>query len=159
MSKKSITNLRHKDFHTIQGAGYEGFFRGYFYYENQYVTHENFTSIINEDILASKDFAKWNGEFALIYTTSTETMLVTDMKRSIPLFYTSNESGDWIVQDFIQPHEGLTLDAEADEEFLITGFVFREKTLLLYKKKLANTITILMFYQKKQRQSILSQQS
>ena len=102
MSKKCITNLRHKDFHTIQGAGYEGFFRGYFYYENQYVTHENFASIVNEDILASNDYVKWNGEYALIYTTSEGTYLVTDMKRSIPLFYRYDQSGDWLVQDFIE---------------------------------------------------------
>ena len=129
MSKKCITNLRHKDFYPIKGAGYEGFLRGYFYYENQYVTHENFASIINEEILASKDFAKWNGEYALIFTNDECTTLVTDMKRSIPLFYSMDDSGNWLVQDFIQPHEGMKMNSEAEEEFLITGFVFRDKTL------------------------------
>lgn len=129
MANKCKINLRHKDFYPIRGAGYEGFFRGYFYYENQYVTHENFASIFDVEALSSMEFARWNGEYALIFTTELNTTLVTDMKRSIPLFYSKESSGDWLVQDFITPHAGMKMQKEAEEEFLVTGFVFREKTL------------------------------
>lgn len=129
MEKKCIINLRHKDFYPIKGAGYEGFFRGYFYYENQYVTHENIASLFDAEMLSFMNFASWNGEFALILQTKTEIMLVTDKKRSIPLFYKLDESDAWIVQDYIEPNSTMTIRKDAEEELLLTGFVVGEKTL------------------------------
>lgn len=129
MARNCKINLRHKDFYPIIGEGYEGFFRGYFYYENQYVTHENFGSLFNEAQLSTMEYSKWNGEYALIFTNEHNTTLVTDMKRSIPLFYSQDSAANWIVQDYITPHEGMDMVMEAEDEFLVTGFVFRDKTL------------------------------
>ncbi|WP_391207976.1 7-cyano-7-deazaguanine synthase [Psychrobacillus sp. L4] len=127
MEKKCITNLRHKEFYPIKGVGYEGFFRGYFYYKNQYVTHENFANLYDDG--ATPDPAVWNGEFALILQTSNEIVLVTDKKRSIPLFYTLNESNAWIVQDHLEPNSTMSIQKVAEEELLLAGFVAGEKTL------------------------------
>ncbi|TQR21361.1 asparagine synthase C-terminal domain-containing protein [Psychrobacillus vulpis] len=127
MANNCITNLRHKDFYPIKGVGYEGFFRGYFYYKNQYVTHENFANIYEGATPA--EVAAWNGEFALILQTNNEIVLVTDKKRSIPLFYTLSESNAWIVQDHLEPNSTMSIRKDAEEELLLAGFVAGEKTL------------------------------
>ncbi|WP_144509594.1 asparagine synthase C-terminal domain-containing protein [Bacillus sp. FJAT-22090] len=127
MAKNCITNLRHKDFYPINCMGYEGFFRGYFYYENQYVTHKNFADIFKG--ASSEEVTKWNGEFALILQKEDETTLVTDKKRSIPLFYSKSETNNWIVQDYIEPKPSMSIREEAEEELLLAGFVTGEKTL------------------------------
>lgn len=129
MEKKCITNLRHKDFYPIKGLRYEGFLRGYFYYENQYVTHENFANLFEDEVLSSMNFARWNGEFALILQMNDQIILVTDKKRSIPLFYTLNESDAWVVQDYLEPNATMSIRKDAEEELLLTGFVVGEKTL------------------------------
>ncbi|MFJ8064217.1 7-cyano-7-deazaguanine synthase [Psychrobacillus sp. NPDC096426] len=127
MANKCITNLRHKDFYPINGVGYEGFFRGYFYYENQYVTHENFEDVFKG--ITPTEVAAWNGEFALILQTEDGVTLVTDKKRTIPLFYSKSETNDWIVQDYIAPKASMSIREEAEEELLLAGFVTGDKTL------------------------------
>lgn len=155
MSNKCITNLRHKDFYPIKGAGYEGFFRGYFYYENQYVTHENFASIYENGQIESKEIAKWNGEFALILERKDEITLVTDKKRSIPLFYSLKEPNTWLVQDFIEPSTSTTMRKDAEEEFLLAGFVSGDKTLFTEWNQL-EVASIVQLNEQAQKQSYYS---
>ncbi|WP_313892625.1 asparagine synthase C-terminal domain-containing protein [Psychrobacillus sp.] len=130
MVKNCITNLRHKEFYPLKGTGYEGFIRGYFYVENQYVTHENFTTIYESGLINPSEIATWNGEFALILKREDEITLVTDKKRSIPLFYSYDETNnEWLVQDHLQPSTSMSIQKEAAEELLLAGFVTGDKTL------------------------------
>ena len=121
--------FRHPDFYPIVGEDYKGFLRGYFYHDHQCITHQNFANLYPKADFQASDFENWNGEFALVIQRNEEVVLVTDKKRSIPLFYSQSKNQQWLIQDFVEQSSNTKLQEDAVEEFLITGFVAGSKTM------------------------------
>jgi len=123
-------NLRNKNFLPIEGHGYHGFVRGYFYFNEKYIHADNFSKEITMSDLKPSTIEKWNGEFACIITMNEVTTLISDKKRTIPLFYSQIENTSWKIQDFVDVSDSSSIDEEAVNDYLLTGYVTGNKTLL-----------------------------
>ena len=105
------------------------YFAGYFLYQSKRYQWDNLHEILADNPHFFIDHIKEIiGEFAIVITTEEEVIAIVDRKRSIPLFYTS-ENGEWIVTDKIskQPHQPL--NETAVKEFIISGYSANNKTL------------------------------
>ncbi|MDX1702031.1 MAG: asparagine synthase C-terminal domain-containing protein [Melioribacteraceae bacterium] len=81
-------------------------------------------SHINPDTVS-----QWNGEFSCVLNLENVTVIISDKKRSIPLFYHQDSNLNWTIQDYIENHQIGQLDTVAINDFLLTGYVTGNKTL------------------------------
>ncbi|MGE6487625.1 hypothetical protein [Paenisporosarcina sp. NPDC076898] len=123
-------HLRNGEFSRVQGDGYAGFFRGHFYFQGNLTTSANFADTFELKDLSTTVIESWNGEFSCILTDNDgNTSLISDKKRTIPLFYRRNEDSSWTIQDYNADYQYPTIEKDALNDFLMTGFVSGHKTL------------------------------
>jgi len=109
------------------------FFKGYFYIENSFFKQEEALNFL----LKTKDFKallkKINGVFTIIKKSNHNTIVITDITRSFPVFYTQTKNS-WCISDDIyalqKQNPNVKFNKNAELEFLASNHVHGKKTLL-----------------------------
>jgi len=132
----SYKNIHIKGFCFLENSEYLSEIPLAKYFEN--------TDTINE--LHAK-IAALNGMFTVIIETATSILLGMDTTRTFPLFYT-NTFGQWLISDdanlIKEKYPHLQLNTDSISEFLCTGYVIGNKTLLneVYQMEAAEIIEL-----------------
>ncbi|TCS93258.1 asparagine synthase C-terminal domain-containing protein [Hazenella coriacea] len=118
-------------FNHIEVEGQDVWFAGTFMYHGQFYHKENIVNLFQKEDFTPEIIQSWNGEFALIWQKGTQTVAIVDRKRSIPLFYKQDATGDWMLTNHLSlQNQKHKLNSTAIYEWILTGYVANEKTLL-----------------------------
>ena len=109
------------------------FLKGYFFYENNFYEKENALLFLSK-ITSLKDLLKKiNGVFTILKKENNKMVVINDITRSFPIFYTKIDSF-WSISDDIDflksKLKTLEFNKVSENEFLASNHVHGSKTLL-----------------------------
>ena len=110
---------------------------GYIFYKNKVYKNEElleFVSAIDEDKLENT-IKEVDGCFSIVYKKKQKIILISDLLRTFPVFYSINNS-DIIIKDNIMAFEKKELDYGAEIELTSSCYVTKDRTIFLNIKQL-----------------------
>lgn len=106
-------------------------FTGYVEVDGCYYDRTNIRDYFKTHNFRPSAVTEWRGEFAIVLKDESKIFAAVDRKRSIPLFYYRDDHDRWIVTDHLgRDLVNQNLNDTSVFEFIITGYVSNEKTLV-----------------------------
>lgn len=109
------------------------YFKGYFYFDDIYYEEEKAAQFLSEIKNLKEILQKINGVFTIIKAENNEVIVISDITRSFPIFY-SKINNNWIISDEIEVLKSKIKNPKflnnSENEFLASNHVHGKKTLL-----------------------------
>jgi asparagine synthase (glutamine-hydrolysing) len=100
-------------------------------YINEIDLAERFMGITNIDCF-EQTVKNFNGLFSIVLSDDNQVFIAVDITRTFPIFYTKQQ-GQWFISDdanFLRAKFNLDIDKKMMEEFLFSGYMLEDKTLV-----------------------------
>lgn len=109
------------------------FFKGYFYIDNHFYEKEDAINFLMKIIKYKELLKNINGAFTIIKKEKNSILIINDITRSFPIFYTFYKN-NWLFSDNIfllsKKTENSNFNSLSEIEFIASNHIYGDKTLL-----------------------------